>query len=491
VTPRGERHTNTAPRPPGTSARCRGVAALAVLLSLLGAISCGFSEEAQVPDPAAADPPAEALGYGLPVNAYEMERDELERALDLAEEAGVTSISTGAVWWHIAPQPSPDSYNWEGLDRLVAQTQSRNMRLNVQISGTPDWVHPWLVEDVPDPVRRRWYPPRGPESLRQFQGFVRALVERYGTRIDRYEVWNEPNLKHYWEPASAPGEYAALLRAAYTAIKEVEPEATVVSGGLARNHVGFLKGYYAVARGYPGAAENDYFFDVLGLHPYTRGPDGTAHSPDWSGPERVIQTRHGPLDFSFGGIAEMRRVMEENGDHDKPIYIGEFGYSTVDIPSFGLKGIPDPKRALYLKRAYALARDLPYVEEIVWYAYLPTADNAEWSIVGPELNSSATFRALRQATGAEGERPVDVSVPRKPVSDVVSLDAELDGGGPTSSWELYVDGFLVGTYDDAPLEWDARNVAAGEHDLLVAAYTTDGNVWTSDSLRVTVAKEAA
>lgn len=449
------------------------------------AFSCGPSAS-----PSPQEPQEGAFGYGLPINAYEMEDAELERALDLAEEAGVTSISTGAVWWHIAPEPSPDTYNWEGLDRLVAETRRRGLRLNVQITGTPDWVHPWLIEQVPDPVRRRWYPPRGPEALRHFRSFVRTLVERYGTQIDRYEIWNEPNLKHYWEPRPAPGEYAALLHAAYTTIKEVEPEATVVSGGLARNHTGFLEGYYEVARGYPEAAENDYFFDVLGLHPYTRGPDGTAHSPDWSGISRVIQTPFGPLDFSFGGIAEMKRVMEENGDRDKPVFIGEFGYSTVDIPSFGLKGIPDSKRALYLKRAYALARDLPYVEEMVWYAYLPTADNAGWSIVGPELNPSLTFRALRQTTGAGSEARVGVRVPREPVSGVAPIEVEVTGGGDVTTYELYVDGFLAETAGETPLDWDARGAAPGEHELLVAAYAEDGSVWTSDPLTVTIANTA-
>ncbi len=452
---------------------------------MLVATACASSEPS-----GSAKPQEDAFGYGLAINAYQLGDADLERALDLAEEAGVTSISTGAVWWHIAPEPSPGSYNWEGLDRLVVETTRRDLRLNVQITGTPDWAHPWLVQRVQDPVRRRWHPPRGEEGLRHFEGFVRTLVERYGTRVDRYEIWNEPNLKLYWEPRPDPGEYAALLRVAYTTIKDAEPEATVVSGGLARNHMGFLEGYYRAARGYPDAKESDYFFDVLGLHTYTRGPDGTAHSPDWSGADRVIQSEYGPLDYSFTGMAQMKRIMEQNGDRDKSIFIGEFGYSTVDIETFGLKGIPDPKRALYLKRAYALARDLPYVEEMVWYAYLPAADNTGWSIVDSDLNPSLTFRALKQASGSGRVRRVTVEASEKPVVGTTPLEVGLTGdGGEIASWELYVDGYLAASHEEAPTTWDARGVADGEHELLVAAYARNGSVWASNPLKVTVSNK--
>lgn len=442
-----------------------------------------FSTSCGSPEP----PEKEDLGYGLPINAYELEGAELERALDLAEEAGVDSISTGAVWWHIAPGPSPGSYRWEGLNRLVAETEERGLGLNVQISGTPDWVHPWLIEQVPDPVRRRWYPPRGPKGIGHFKGFVRTLVEKYGTRVDRYEIWNEPNLKQYWEPHPNPEEYAVLLRAAYTTIKQTEPEVTVVSGGLARNHVGFLDAYYDSARRYNDAAENDHFFDVLGLHPYTRGPNGVPYAPDWSGPS-VIQTEYGPLDYSFAGIAKIKATMERNGDPEKPIYIGEFGYTTLDDELANVRGIPDTKRSLYLKRAYALARDLPYVEEMVWYAYLPPADNAGWSIVGPNLNPSLTFRALEQTTGS-GEGPtVTLKPPREPISGTSNLEVELSDRSQedVSMWEVYVNGVLAEVHGGVPVSWDASDDASGEHELMVVVYTKDGSVWPSNVVSATV-----
>jgi hypothetical protein len=426
--------------------------------------------------------------YGLPINPYDLERPELERALDMAEDAGANSISTGAVWWHIAPEPTTESYRWSALDLLADEAQERGLRLKVQISGTPDWVHPQLKQRESAPVRRRWHPPRGPDEMRHFEDFVRTLVERYGTQVDRYEIWNEPNLREYWEPEPDPGEYAALLRVAYTSIKQADPEVTVVFGGLARNDLGFLDSYYDAARQYPGAAENRYFFDVLGLHPYTRGPSGIARSPDWARPASVIQEEFGPLDYSFMGMTKMKSLMERNRDKNKPIYIGEFGYTTVDDERINIRAVPDERRALYLKRAYALARNLPYVEGMCWYAYVPTvADGPGWTIVDSDWNPSLTYHALKQVTESE-EPAVTLNAPQGPVSGSYLLNPKLSNISheDVSRWELYVDGIPVRTYEDYPKEWDSRNVPDGEHHLILAAYTEDGSVWPSNKIFVTV-----
>ena len=67
--------------------------------------------------------------------------------------------------------------------------------------------------------------------------FVGAAVQRYmpggdaGTNIRHWEIWNEPDLCHFW--SGTPREYARLLKVAYIVIKWVDPEAFVVFGGLA------------------------------------------------------------------------------------------------------------------------------------------------------------------------------------------------------------------------------------------------------------------
>ena len=457
----------------------RTLSAARLMLSMLGLLLVVASSGCGGTTVQTADGP---FGYAVPINPYEFNEQELQRALDLAQEAGVNTISTGVAWWYVAPERSPESYRWEPLDLLVEETGRRDLRLYFQVSGTPDWVHPDLEESVPDGDRRVWYPPQGDQELEYFSDFMRNLVGRYGSRVDGYEVWNEPNSGEFWSPAPDPKGYAALLRSAYVSAKEADPEATVVFGGLSRNDSGFLNQYYEAVKKYPEAEESGYFFDVLDVHPYT-----DSQSPDWAQDGALVEAANGPLDQSFGGIKTMKLAMEQNGDSAKPIFIGEFGYSTVDT---WMDAVPDYRRALYLKRSYDIARGLPYVLGMSWYSYIPGSSvGEEWTILDEDLNPSMTYRALRQTTGADGSKAeVTLTEPQEPVSGAYPVEPNLVGTDEASAsgWELFVDGNLIGTYREVPFEWDTRQVEDGEHLVLLAMYTEDGSVWSSGPVTLEV-----
>ena len=54
-----------------------------------------------------------------------------------------------------------------------------------------------------------------------------------------YEVWNEPHLAGYW-PNPDPRAYANLLSTAVTALKQADPAAKIVSGGVAIDEPSYL-----------------------------------------------------------------------------------------------------------------------------------------------------------------------------------------------------------------------------------------------------------
>ena len=79
-----------------------------------------------------------------------------------------------------------------------------------------------------------------PKDLGQWAGligrFVQHLVDRYGAdevRTWYFEVWNEPNLKHFWTGTQA--DYFDLYRATADAIKAVDPEIPVGGPATANN----------------------------------------------------------------------------------------------------------------------------------------------------------------------------------------------------------------------------------------------------------------
>jgi glycosyl hydrolase family 39 (putative alpha-L-iduronidase) len=336
-----------------------------------------------------------AFDVSVPINPADLSSRQLDRALEMAEDAGVTSISAGAVWWYLTEGRPPRSYDWRALDRLVTRASERGLRISLQLSGTPDRIHPKLADEVPDPMQRIWYPPRREREVRAWANFVHDVVARYGTKVTRYELWNEPNVAEFWRPAPSPEEFARLMRAGYTAAKSVDPDVTVVSGGLSRNDLGFLKRYYDEAGKLAHAQRDRYFFDVLGLHPYSddRAPGVTSAAHEFQG-------AYGTVDTNFTGMKRMFEATVRAEGRGKRIWIGEYGFSTTRSP---LGKVSDRTRARYLEEAFDIARSTPGVDGLSWYTFLPAStDHPGWAIVSSRFRPSMTYEALQRAAADDG-----------------------------------------------------------------------------------------
>jgi len=151
----------------------------------------------------------------------------------------------------------------------------------------------------------------------EWRKFVKATVERYHDRIKYWEIWNEQDGGFWASGSNRAQEYVSLLKIAYTEIKAIDPEATVIVGGLSGWNGEYLKGMYlAGAKGY---------FDAIAVHPYQYGVDVNA---------KVIRERNNFYD-----------VLTENGEEDMPIWITECGGSsystelTEKTPDFIVRSI--------------------------------------------------------------------------------------------------------------------------------------------------------
>ena len=134
------------------------------------------------------------------------------------------------------------------------------------------------------------WPPSNPAD---YAALVGALAERYGKKMTALEVWNEPdqaNERYFAGPHKAE-RYAALLKAAYTAIKQVDPNIKVLAGSLVGSNGVFLRLLYAAGiKGY---------YDGLAVHFYT---------------------------LTLASIRAIRAVQLANGD-TTPLWLDEFGWT--------------------------------------------------------------------------------------------------------------------------------------------------------------------
>jgi hypothetical protein len=185
-----------------------------------------------------------------------------DTALSLIHEAGCSFVVQLFDWSQI--EPLPGEYFWEYPDSVVRACQHYGLNLVVRLDQPPEWA----VFPGEDGV---------PIDVDAYVAFVTRVAQRYQDRVEAYVIWNEPNLAQEWGGQRPdPAGYAELLRAVYGAVKEGDPQALVVSAGLApTNRVDetamddrvYLEGVCEA-----GAGE---FFDVLGAHPY-----GFAYGPD-------------------------------------------------------------------------------------------------------------------------------------------------------------------------------------------------------------------
>jgi hypothetical protein len=455
------------------------VYAVAAILALAVGAGVGTTNGLMIQGDREAQARTQDFDYIVPIRPWHLSNAELAKAMDGAKTAGVNTIALEVTWAHVDLGDStgkPRTYDWYQIDRVLNAAESRDLKVTFVITQTPDWVHPHLERTISEPWKRIWYPPRGSNELKHWSNFIRDLVSHCKGRVSQYQIWNEPNDSFFWRPDPRPAEYVALARTAYLSAKGVDPQATIVLAGLSRNDLGYLAQYYHVLRSsYPNAAEHDYFFDVLGVHPYS-----DDRSPDAYHQDAIYQGEYGEVDGNFLGFRRMKALMNNNADSGKNLLLSEYGFSTEDT---WMKAVRDSRRALYLKRAYELARSFPYVQGLSWYAYHPTrGDPMEWAIVDGNFNPTLTYRALRQVTGFESSSArVAISIPED-VSGTVSITPELHDLklSDISYWELYVDGALVGQQRTIPISWDTSRTKDGSHRVMVAAYTKEGSVWHSN-----------
>jgi hypothetical protein len=136
--------------------------------------------------------------------------------------------------------------------------------------------------------------------------FVHESVSRYrpggtaGLTVRHWEIWNEPDLCEFWTGSAR--EYARLLKVAYIVIKRVDPQATVIWGGLAHHeNQGFLPALVDTLRRDPMAAAHNGFFDAAASHHYA------------------------DVDADGTNTLRIRQALAAAGWQNKPIWITESG----------------------------------------------------------------------------------------------------------------------------------------------------------------------
>ena len=280
-------------RPPfrrATRARFIFRSVLALVVLLLPPLAAAASPTAQEVDG--------AQRFGV-VEAYYRPDD--------ARELGVGWERIIFDWAQFQPH-SPLQFNTDAVpEAWLQEAHDAGREVVGLLKSTPRWASDGTLPGLPP--HGLDYPIDDPRNY--WAAFVRKVVGYYGERwgITHWIVLNEPDLRPgeiaWYEFDGGVPEYYQMLKVAYLAAKQANPEAVIHLAGMAwwtdvaAGRPPYLERLLAYAARDPQAYEHGFFFDVVTVHGY-------------------FKTR----DF-WNMLMQVRGVLWHYGLQEKPLWVGE------------------------------------------------------------------------------------------------------------------------------------------------------------------------
>ena len=314
--------------------------------------------------------------------------------------SGVDDVRIFAQWDKFAPEvtktkapdgfdaKNPASYDLTVLDQKIDAVVKHGLNVTLVVTG------PGPVWGSQEPARRNgaWKPDPG-----QFSDFATAIATHVGARVDRYIVWNEPNVKTWLQPqyvctgkrigaasceSTAPHLYRELARAGYAAIHGADKGARVAVGGTSSfgdrfairvnattQPLNFLRTMSCVTSKYKrirsGACKGfkPVTGEALAYHPHsvTLTP---GQADKYSANARIADL---PRLIKVIDRLTSRKVLKVAGARRLPLWLDEYGYQT-NPPDEDQKFSPS-QAASYLQWGWSLAARNPRVETLTQYEW--------------------------------------------------------------------------------------------------------------------------
>jgi hypothetical protein len=196
---------------------------------------------------------------------------EAHYAAGRATEAGVAWERVLLYWKYLQPD-GPGDWNVYVLpDGVLNQELAAGREVVAVLAGTP----PWAADENGLP-KGLYLPYDDPGNT--WGQFVYRIVSMYKGRINRWVMWNEPDIWMVGHPGFTwPGseaDFYQLMKVGYLAAKAANPDCQVHLAGLTHywdvqhGRVPFFVRLLAIIAQDPTAAEHNYYFDVVTLHLY-------------------------------------------------------------------------------------------------------------------------------------------------------------------------------------------------------------------------------
>lgn len=246
-----------------------------------------------------------------------------DKCYDLLAKTGVKHARCQTGWARCEKEKGIYDFTW--LDKVIDNLLSRGILPWFNVG----YGNPIYMVDAPNPTAVGCVPLYyGDEVLKAWKNFIRALTEHYKERVTHYEIWNEPDLEHFWYPKEPNGaEYSEFINITAQIIREIQQKAKIGAAVSSPYNFDFIDAFLKNVR-----KEN---IDFLSYHTYSTVPE-----------------------FRYAKImSHLRRRLNENGFSDVELWQGEAGYPSWAYEGHWLvkEGCNDERpQAVYQLRRYFL-----------------------------------------------------------------------------------------------------------------------------------------
>lgn len=357
------------------------------------------------------------LGYGIQVY---MNVSNTAAIASQISQLGVDWVKIDVSWAAIEPLQSEEDFS--ALDATVEAIDALGVNILLNVYEAPAWTREnyilnQLLELNSGP----------PEDLANFGTFMTSLATRYVGVVDAYEMWKSPNLLKYWTvPVYAtpperqesgdfgvPDEiqigafyYIDLLETGYNAVKAADPDALVITAGLAP--VGSSDNYNFIAT---GTFLNNMM--ALGAANYSDGI-GAIFGASAVPPTALCCTQPPGVDSHYESflqyfleILDFYNDILERNDVELPIFVTQFGWGTTEggiisaaAPGFEwLSYTSQEEQALYVTQAFEEGAKLDYIGGMFLYNLngcgIGDAEACFFSLIDADTTARPAFAALQ------------------------------------------------------------------------------------------------
>lgn len=332
---------------------------------------------------------------------------ETDQIVKQWKASGVQDVRTFAQWDKLAPKiddvrapegfdaGDPASYDFRRLDDKLRLILSNGMTPTLVISGPgPVWG-----SSQPAKRRRDTYP-----DPKKFGQFAKAVAAHVADRVERYIIWNEPNVATWLKPQNlcnsagncssyAPHLYRELAREGYEAVHDADSTARVAIGGTSslggriRSNTNttsqpltFLRTMACVDSKYrtikTGRCKSfkPLSAEALSYHPHSQAYSPGKKDPDTNNARMADLSR---LTRVIDKLVAKKRI-KVNGAKKLPLWLDEYAYETN--PPDPNKSLPSQSTAAtWSQWGWSIAARNPRVQLLTqygWFDEAPTDDKA-------------------------------------------------------------------------------------------------------------------